>query len=160
MARTRLLTNNSGFTILEALIALAIFSIGLMAVGALQARSLMNTGDVSRKTEAWTIAEEQATILKQMPFMDTALWATPPDLVAGNHQVTHANGRYDVHWGVNDGNPAIPAQNAIVLPGVPPGNYVVCKEITVQVTPVGGAVPNDTIAQVQFLKTWWATGVP
>jgi hypothetical protein len=144
---------------IEVLLALAIFSIGLMAMGALQARSLMETGDVARRTEAWTIADEQVTLLKEMPFMDTATWTVPPDLTAGNHQVTHLNNRYDTHWRVVD-DTAIVQQNALVLPGVPAGNYTVCKEITLEVTPVGGITPNDTIAEVQFIKTWWATGVP
>jgi hypothetical protein len=159
MSSKQLLSNDSGLTIIEALIALAIFSIGLMAMGALQARSLMDTGDVARKTEAWTIADEQATLLKEMPFMNTATWTTPPALVAGNHQVT--NGRYDVHWTVFDG-PAFGAGavNALFLPGVPAGNYTVDKRIIVSVTPVGGNPPNDTIAEVQFVKTWWATGCP
>ena len=159
MARIRLLSNDSGFTLIEALIAIAIFSIGLLAMGTLQARSLMRTGDVARKTEAWTIADEQVTLLKQMPFMNIATWTVPPDLTAGNHQVTHLNGRYDVHWQVVDDTP-IGQQNALVLPGVPAGNYTVCKRITVAVTPLGGNPPNDTISEVQFIKTWWATGVP
>lgn len=159
MARNRSLSNDSGFTIIEVLVALAIFSIGLLAVGALQARSLMETGDVARKTEAWTIADEQVTLLKEMPFMDTATWTVPPDLTAGNHQVTHLNNRYDTHWLVVDDTP-IGQQNALVLPGVPAGNYTVCKLVTLSVTRVGGMPPNDTIAEVQFIKTWWATGVP
>jgi prepilin-type N-terminal cleavage/methylation domain-containing protein len=159
MSSKQLLSNDSGFTIIEALIALAIFSIGLMAMGALQARSLMDTGDVARKTEAWTIADEQATLLKEMPFMNTATWTVPAALTAGNQQVTHPNGRYDVHWRVRDDIP-IGVQPATLLPGVPAGNWTVSKEITVSVTPVGGSVPNDTIAEVQFYKTWWATGCP
>lgn len=161
MARIRIhaLSNSSGFTVPEVLIALAIFSFGLMAVGALQARSLMETGDVAEKTEAWTIADEQATRLKQMRFMDTGTWTPPAELTVGNHQEPRLNGRYDVHWLVEDNIP-IGVQNAVVLPNVPAGNYTVSKRITVQVTPQGGNPDNDSIAEVQFIKTWWATGVP
>ena len=58
------LDNQSGFTLIEALIAIAIFSIGLMAVGALQASSLMRTGDVARRTQAWALLDEQVARLK------------------------------------------------------------------------------------------------
>jgi predicted lactoylglutathione lyase len=73
--------------------------------------------------------------------------------------VTHANGRYDVHWEVEDDIP-IAQQNATVLPSLTAGNYTVCKQITVSVTPVGGNPPNDTIAEIEFVKSWWATGIP
>ena len=159
MARHHSLSNESGFSIIEVLVAIAIFSIGLMAMGALQTRSLMETGDLTRKTEAWTIADEQATLLKAMPFMDLPAYTVPAWLTLGSHQVTHANGRYDIHWDVVDNQP-IPAQNAVVLPMVPAGNWTVCKEITVRVTRVGENPATDTIAEVQFIKTWWATGVP
>ena len=36
MARTRFVSNDAGFTIIEVIVAIAIFSIGLMAMGALQ----------------------------------------------------------------------------------------------------------------------------
>lgn len=162
MARHHSLSNESGFSLIEVLVAIAIFSIGLMAMGALQTRSLMETGNLTRKTEAWTIVDEQATLLKEMAFMNVPAYTVPPDLTAGNHQVTHLeyNGRYDIHWTVVDNTITLPAQPAAVLPGVPAGTWTVCKQIRVRVTPVGGNPATDTIAEVQFLKTWWATGVP
>ena len=44
------MSNQAGFTIIEVLIALAIFSIGLMAVGALQTRALMTVTSSQTKT--------------------------------------------------------------------------------------------------------------
>ena len=159
MSSPHSLSNDSGWTIIEALIALAIFSIGLLAMGALQVDTLIDTGNMSGKTEAWTIADEQATLLKRMEFWDVPTWSTPAALVAGDQQVTHANGRYDVHWRVQDDIPIGP-QPATVLPNLPAGNYTVCKQITVFVTPVGGNPPADTIAEIQFIKAWWSTGIP
>ena len=68
MPRTHFASNDSGFTLIEVLLALVIFAIGLMAMGALQARTLLDTGDVARRTEAWTVVEQQAEFLKQLPF--------------------------------------------------------------------------------------------
>ena len=162
MARTTFLSNDSGFTIIEVLVALAIFSIGLMAVGALQARSLMNTGDVARKTEAWTIADDQGTLLKQMPFYldrntqtfsadlaDTGTWHTDDPL---------GDGRYTVHWWIDDDQPIGPQGEANLRslgfnPALTAGVYTVNKTITVVVTRAGDDPVTDALAEVQFIKT-------
>jgi len=46
-----------------------------------------------------------------------------------------------------------------VLPGVPVGNYTVSKQITMVAVRPGGN-PLAPLAQVEFYKVWWATGVP
>ncbi len=164
MKINRLLTNDAGFTLIEALVAIAIFAIGMMAVGALQARSLMSTGDVARKTEAWTILDEQVTMLKNLPFYQNPATQTFTPALDENgggfaHQVNRQmNGTYTVHWMVEDDTP-IGQQNAAILSGLPAGNYTVSKEITVVVTRQGGdpLVLGDHLAQTQFIKTWAAT---
>ena len=163
MARTRFVSNASGFTIIEVLIAIAIFSIGLMAMGALQTRSLMKTGDVSRKTEAWALLAEQAERIKQLPFYDNVgAQIHPPALVAGGfggpRGVVSPDGRYTIQWQVAD-DEAIGLQNETALPGVPVGNYTVQKRITMVAMRPGGN-PLTPLAQVEFFKVWWATGVP
>ena len=45
------------------------------------------------------------------------------------------------------------------LPGVPVGNYTVSKRITMVAIRPGGN-PLTPLAQVEFVKVWWATGVP
>ena len=167
------ISSNAGYTIIEALIAIAIFSIGIMAMGALQASSLMSTGGIARKTEAMAILEDQVETLKAMPFyanddgVDNDVDATIdeiteelPDLVADNtHNALRANGRYTVHWQVVNDTP-IPQQNETTLPGVPAGNYTVSKTISVQVTLAGDNPATDALASVQFVKTWAAQGIP
>jgi prepilin-type N-terminal cleavage/methylation domain-containing protein len=178
--------NNGGYTIIEVLLALAIFSIGFMAMGALQSSSLLQTGDIARKTEAWAVLEEQAEVLKAMPFYanengidddgdgDTDIGdgdydETDPLLVDNDpgtastafDQGPHdrARGRYQVHWRVEDDEP-IPEQPATVLQGVPAGNYTVSKTITVAVTEPGGDPQTEALAMVEFVKTWAADGIP
>lgn len=157
MPRTHFASNDSGFTLIEVLIALAIFAIGLMAMGALQARTLMDTGDVARKTEAWTVVEQQAEFLKQLPFyQDVATQTYPADLTAGGHNANRLNGRYNLQWQVTDDEPIGP-QNQTVLPGVPVGTYTVSKRVVVTANRVGSA---DLLAQLEFVKVWAATGIP
>jgi prepilin-type N-terminal cleavage/methylation domain-containing protein len=163
MTRTRFFSDEAGFTMIEALIALAIFSIGILALGALQANSLKSTGDVARKAQAWTAVEDEAARLQQMPFYDptkapatfsfvASLTATAP----GAWNSASING-YDVFWTVVDNTPIV-AQTNPPFEGVQSGTYTVSKQITVVATLPGGNPATDALAQVEFIKTWAETG--
>jgi prepilin-type N-terminal cleavage/methylation domain-containing protein len=166
MTRTRFFSDDAGFTMIEALIALAIFSIGLLAVGALQANSLKSTGDIAKKTEAWTVVHDEAATLRQMPFYNYPAMTVPAALqnTAGvfpsGNVVTYLNGRYEAHWSVQDENtiPNIDTPQGSLFSGVPAGTYTACKLITVVVTLSGGDPNTAALARVQFLKTWAETG--
>jgi prepilin-type N-terminal cleavage/methylation domain-containing protein len=147
--------NNCGYTLIEVLIAIAIFSIGLMAMGALQSSALIQTGDVARKTEAWAILDQQAERLKGLQFYTNVSTQTfHADLTAGSHSEASQDGRYDILWTVVDDNP-IGKQDETVVPGVSVGNYTVCKTITVAVARSGKGM-DEAIAMVEFVKTWAA----
>lgn len=173
---------NSGFTLIEVLIALAIFSIGFMAVGALQTGSMMRTGDIARKTEAWTVLENQAEELKGLSFYvndngddddgdgtideidetDPWLQDNEPNSASANFDQTgldRLDGRYQVHWRVENDEP-IPKQDETELSGVPTGDYTVSKAITVVVTEPGGDPQTEALANTEFVKTWAADGIP
>lgn len=60
--------NQSGFTLLEVLIALAIFSIGILALASLQVGSRMGTSDARKITEASAMAQWQIEQLTVQPF--------------------------------------------------------------------------------------------
>ena len=169
--------SNSGYTIIEVLIALSIFSIGLMAMGALQAASLKSTGDIARKSMAWALLEEQAESLKALPFYltvdgidynddgtnDTST-AHPGDLTAGTHG-PRAEGPLSVSWQVVDDQP-IAAQDDMEINISPPrglsfpdGTYTVSKTITVWVNETGSNARADALAEAEFVKTLVGDGV-
>ena len=162
MARTRFVSNASGFTIIEVLLAITIFSIGLMAMGALQTSALVRTGDVTRKTEAWALLADQAERLKQLPFyVDYPPQNFSPDLTQGLHVLPSQDGRYIFQWQVVDDQPIGP-QNETAMPpgyGVPAGNYTVSKQITLVANRPGGN-PLAPLAQVEFFKMVWGGTAP
>lgn len=165
-------TTCAGYTIIEVLIALAIFSIGIMAMGALQAASLRTTGNIARMTEAWALLDERAESLKAMPFYanddgidndgDGAIDEFDeemPELAEAAYNELRANGRYTVHWDVVDDWP-IPARmntQLLYIDGLAAGGpHTVSKTITVWVTRAGDVAQADALAIAQFVKTWAA----
>jgi type IV pilus assembly protein PilV len=61
---TRLLKNSRGFTLLEAVIAMAIFSIGILAVGSMQLWNTKNNTTGNFTTQATMLAREKIEELK------------------------------------------------------------------------------------------------
>ncbi|MBF0413767.1 MAG: prepilin-type N-terminal cleavage/methylation domain-containing protein [Desulfamplus sp.] len=179
-------SSNKGYTIIEVLLTLGIFSIGMMAMSALQSSSLIATGNIAKKAEALAALDDRVETLKGMPFYannnsidddidgNTDEWdETMPDLVAGNQTTLVLDNRYTVHWQVVDNLPQVtmppPNVNDPVIAGssgagVPAGTYTVSKIISVQIT-LGNNLgdpnlpaTNNTLASCQFVKTWAASG--
>ena len=152
---------SAGFTIIEVLIALAVFSLGILAMGALQTSSLRATGNIAQLSEALALLDEQAEQLKVLPFYIAPFPSFDPDLVGGTHGPNRrgSGDQFDVHWQVVDDTP-IPQQNNLQLSyinGLPAGGpYTVSKTVTVWVTRAGDTAQADALARAQFVKTWAA----
>ena len=65
--------NIKGFTLLEVLIVIAIFSIGILAVAAMQMSSTRGNASARRITEATALAESQIENLMQLSYDDENL---------------------------------------------------------------------------------------
>lgn len=95
--------NNKGFTLIETLIAMAIFSIGILAVGSMQIWSVRNTTTGNITTQATQLARAQMEELKSV--------ANVTDLDAGpfedpNNPIDEdgdAGGIYNSTWAVAAG---------------------------------------------------------
>ena len=70
-----------GFTLIEVLIALAIFSIGILAVGTMQLSSTSGNTSARIYTESSVWAQDMVEMLMQLDYDD-------PQLVTGNHAST------------------------------------------------------------------------
>lgn len=94
-----------GFTLVEVLIALAIFSLGILAVGAMQITS------TNTNTGARIHTEESTWVVDQIERM-TALSYDDAVLDAGTQSVVQ--GPYTISWTVVDDSPAAGAKRIAV----------------------------------------------
>ncbi len=101
-----------GFTLIEVLIALAVFSIGILAVGSLQLSSTGGNTNARILTEASVWGQDRVETLLSCPYTDPNL--ALGDIARGTeHTATESN--YDVTWEVWD--------STVVTPwGVTPAN--------------------------------------
>ena len=84
--------NNKGFTMIEILIALAIFSIGILGVASMQILSVNYNTHARKLTEATTRGVETLETLMTLPY-------DSDDLNSGsNYEIT--DGTYTVSWDV------------------------------------------------------------
>ena len=84
-----------GFTLIEVLIVMAIFSIGILAVAAMQMTSTKGNASARRMTEATALAENQIENLMQLPY-DHA------DLNPANNPHGGPQGPYTVNWNATE----------------------------------------------------------
>jgi type IV pilus assembly protein PilV len=94
-----------GFTLMEVLIALAIFSLGILAVGAMQINSTNSNTGARIHTEESTWLVDRIERLAALSYDD-------PDLTAGTHTVVQ--GAYTISWTVADDSPVAGAKRIAV----------------------------------------------
>lgn len=103
----------AGFTLLEVLIALVIFSIGILAVGAMQISAIKGNSIADRLTAATNAAGSQVEQFMNWSYTDTRLASgndtvyTLPgggNITADGNQ-TSPDGSYEVYWNVTDDSP-------------------------------------------------------
>jgi len=91
-----------GFTLIEVLIAMAIFSIGILGVGTMQIRSTTGNTSARIRTEASIWAQDRVETLMLLPYDSSpALDVGPAGMGPPLHQVSE--GLYTVQWNVSAG---------------------------------------------------------
>ena len=85
-----------GFTLIEVLIVMSIFSIGILAVAAMQMTSTKGNASARRMTEATALAENQIENLMQLPYGDEDL--NP----ATNPHPGPQGSPYTINWNVTE----------------------------------------------------------
>jgi len=110
------LKKEDGFTLIEVLVAITIFAVGLLAVAAMQNSAILMNSSAGKLTELSTLGMDQIEKLSSLPYDDPWLEEAgnyPNTDTAGNtHQQTM--GDYTVSWNVNDNNPVTNTKNITV----------------------------------------------
>jgi type IV pilus assembly protein PilV len=101
------LKEKEGFTLIEVIIALTIFAVGLLAVAAMQNSAVKMNATAGRLTNLATGAMDKIEELSALPYADPLL-----DSTQNPHQEIFGN--YTVSWTVIDGNPTPNTKNVTV----------------------------------------------
>ena len=88
-------TNEKGFTLIEALIALAIFSIGILGVASMQITAIKSNTIARLQTESAALAVDRMERLHKLTYTDS-------DLDNGTHGPIK-DGGYRITWNVSNG---------------------------------------------------------
>lgn len=90
-----------GFTLIEVMIAVAIFSIGILAIAGLQIKSINSNAAARMQSEATVAAVDCMERLMSLPYEHPDL-----DESSGTQQTQAGpNGEYTVFWSVTDESP-------------------------------------------------------
>ena len=101
---------DKGFTLIEVLIAISIFAVGLLAIAAMQTSAIQVNSSAAKITELNTWGIDKLEELMGLPYTDP--WLDPagnfPNLdTAGNtHQDPQTAGGVTVRWDITDGDTA------------------------------------------------------
>jgi prepilin-type N-terminal cleavage/methylation domain-containing protein len=97
----------AGFTLVEVLLALAIFAIGILALGALQIRYISGNALARNQTESLAVASGVLERLMAMPVQSSL------DLSAGSHGPFNVGG-HQVTWNITPDSPMEGIQSVVV----------------------------------------------
>ncbi len=161
------LQNSKGFTLVEALVAIAIFSIGFLAVATMQTNALNHTTRSLKRTEAIELASIQVEQFQSLPFYpeynDTTLSAedrfephtllndtdTSGPVVGANHPYPYLT----IEWEIEDNEP-LDEQPNVWLPS--PTDVTVSKTITIRV--YESQTPDRILFETEIIKVWEEVG--
>jgi type IV pilus modification protein PilV len=104
----RIINNNRGFTLVEVLFALAIFSIGILAVGSMQISAINNNASARMRTEATILASETVEELISLEDYNDPLLGTD------TQSASSPNNIYCIEWSATEDTP-IPSTKTITL---------------------------------------------
>ncbi|MDY6790177.1 MAG: prepilin-type N-terminal cleavage/methylation domain-containing protein [Thermodesulfobacteriota bacterium] len=117
-----------GYTLIEVLIALAIFSIGILGVGTMQIRSTGGNTGARISTEASIWGQDLVETLMLRPYSDALLTPGnhPPPVIPGT-----VAGNYQMQWTVWDDSGTIAGAVTQNLNGTTPSSNTKVIEVTI-----------------------------
>ena len=110
------LKKEEGFTLLEVLIALTIFAVGLLAVAAMQTSAIKVNSTAGKLTNLSTWGMDKIEELSALPYTDPWLETAgnPPGMDSAGNTHQEVSGDYTISWNVIDDNPVTSTKNITV----------------------------------------------
>jgi len=107
--------NDRGFSLLEVVIALGIFSIGILAIAGLQITATSGNAKARYRTEAATLAQDVVERLLAIDYVRDSVPLRTEFNTAGNgaRAYTDPSGRYNIDWTVSGAD--TPIDRAITI---------------------------------------------
>ena len=98
---------NQGYTLIEVLIAMAIFALGFLALATIQIKSITQNASAKMYTEATTMAVESLERLISLPYDHS-------DLNQGNNPHRLTSGGYTIEWNIQNDTPVTATKTIVV----------------------------------------------
>ena len=118
----KLRRRQSGFTLVEVLIALFIFSVGILGLGAMQLNSIRGNSQARRISEATNVAADQIEKFFALDYDDPDLndddgngSAGLSDITSPDGSTSSVDGNYQIFWNVAVNYPLADAKTIRVL---------------------------------------------
>ena len=110
------LKKEDGFTLIEVLIALTIFAVGLLAVAAMQTSAIKMNSNAGKLTNLSTWGMDKIEELSALPYSDPWLETAgnPPGTDTDGNTHQEVTGDYTISWTVIDDNPATSIKNITI----------------------------------------------
>ena len=100
----------AGYTLIEILVAMAIFSIGILAVASMQVAAVNGNATARYNNEASVLAQDQ---LERLILMNYDPLSPPTELTPGtSHTVMDPTGQYRISWTIPN---LLPTSNAVTI---------------------------------------------
>ena len=143
----QIIGSNTGFTLIEVLIAVAIFSIGILGVAALQSGSIKGNTTARGVTDIAVIASDRLEMLRSLPYNDPALSTPGGPLATRDYVLAQAADRLDNDYdgNIDEDNETGALSIQYTVTNDWPLNRT--KTVTVTVTHVGASVRKQVTMQ-------------
>jgi type IV pilus assembly protein PilV len=119
--------SNPGFTLIEVMISITVFAIGILAIASMQTSAISGNSSANRLSAAATLAQDKLEELIALSYDDNSLNDTNTDSTAGlndteenadyveQRQIVVSTGTYNVSWNVAMNEPVVDSKTIRVI---------------------------------------------